>query len=102
MGGHAAREETPVVSPCARAFVSIQTDSMMGYDSRAVAGLPNDGRPWWFTPPPPPYTPPTPQLLHASPRTVSRDHYASPAGKVALKPVTLKVGAVGIEGSPRK
>ena len=51
---------------------------------------------------PPPYTPPTPQLLHASPRTVSRDHYASPAGKVALKPVTLKVGAVGMEGSPRK
>ena len=102
MGGHAAREETPVVSPCARAFVSIQTDSMMGYDSRAVAGLPNDGRPWRFTPPPPPYTPPTPQLLHASPRTVSRDHYASPAGKVALKPVTLKVGAVGMEGSPRK
>ena len=34
----------------------------------------------------------TPQLLRASPRTVSRDHHASPVGKVALKPVTLKVG----------
>ena len=34
-------------------------------------------------------TPATPQLLHASPRSVSRDHQASPAAKVMLKPVTL-------------
>jgi hypothetical protein len=63
-------------SPCARAYASIQTDTMMGYDYRVVNGLvPHDGQPWRFTPPPKPYTPPTPVLLRpslaASPRALN-------------------------------
>ena len=66
--------ETPRPSPCAKAFTSIQTMSMQGYDYRVKNGLvPREGRPWRYTPPPKPYTPPTPAHLNTTPRSKKSD-----------------------------
>lgn len=65
-----ARSPTPRESPCAKAFTSIQTMTMLGYDYRVVNGMQHkDGHVWRYTPPPKPFTPPTPVHLHTSPRS---------------------------------
>jgi hypothetical protein len=67
---HLSPITTPRVSPCAKAFTSIQTESMLGYDYRVANGMQNkDGHVWRYTPPPRPFTPPTPVHLHTSPRS---------------------------------
>ena len=65
-----ARSPTPRESPCAKAFTSIKTMTMLGYDYRVVNGMQHkDGHVWRYTPPPKPFTPPTPVHLHTSPRS---------------------------------
>lgn len=67
-------QHTPRVSPCAKAFTSIQTISMQGYDYRVVNGMvPSDSKPCCYTPPPKPYTPSTPLYLFTSPRSKKSD-----------------------------
>jgi len=67
---HDERIATPRVPPCAKAFTSIQTETMLGYDYRVVNGMQNkDGHVWRYTPPPRPFTPPTPVYLRTSPRS---------------------------------
>ena len=78
------RAHTPRVSPCAKAFTSIQTMSMQGYDYRVVNGMvPKDGAIWRYTPPPKPYTPPTPLRLVTSPRS-SKSNVTTPRNPASI------------------